>query len=45
LKHIDAMRNIVLKDPPVLSNKYSPQLRDFVSCCLKKNPKERWTAS
>jgi len=45
LKHADAMRNIKEKDPPNLSNKYSSELRSFVDCCLKKDPKKRWSAT
>jgi serine/threonine protein kinase len=39
------MRNIVAKDPPTLPSKYSSELRDFVDCCLKKEPKKRWSAT
>lgn len=39
------MKNIVVKDPPTLSNKFSSELRSFVDCCLKKDPKKRWSAT
>ena len=33
------------KAPKLLSNDFSPEFKDFVSKCLVKNPKDRWTAS
>jgi serine/threonine protein kinase len=30
------------KDPPKIPSNLSPQLRDFISCCLKIEPLERW---
>ena len=33
-------------DPPkILDNDFSPEFKDFMSKCLVKNPKDRWTAS
>ena len=39
-----ALFNIVEKDPPIISNKWSIEFQDFVDCCLNKNPKKRWSA-
>lgn len=40
MKHPEAMQKIVHSDPPALTSG-SKDLRNFVSCCLKKNPGDR----
>ena len=39
-----ALFNIVEKEPPCISDKWSPNFIDFVKKCLIKNPKKRWSA-
>lgn len=41
-----ALFQIPANPPPTLSepNKYSEEFRDFLSKCLVKDPKKRWTA-
>lgn len=36
--------NIITKPPPKISNKWSPEFREFVSACLTQNPEERPSA-
>ncbi|CAK8534309.1 unnamed protein product [Lathyrus sativus] len=36
---------ICFSDPPSLPDAASPEFRDFVECCLKKESRERWTAA
>jgi serine/threonine protein kinase len=36
--------NIVKKSPPPLDARWSPQFQDFVTKCLIKDPKMRWSA-
>ncbi|XP_058727339.1 mitogen-activated protein kinase kinase 9 [Vicia villosa] len=36
---------ICFSDPPSLPDSASPEFRDFVECCLKKESGERWTAA
>lgn len=43
MQHLKAMHNIVSKEPPRIKN-FSVNLCDFVSKCLQKNPKDRWSA-
>eukprot|EP00033_Pygsuia_biforma_P002405 GCRY01002664.1.p1 GENE.GCRY01002664.1~~GCRY01002664.1.p1 ORF type:complete len:338 (+),score=51.25 GCRY01002664.1:267-1280(+) len=38
------IKNIVEKDPPVLTGNYSSTFKDFVSKCLVKDPKKRASA-
>ncbi|GJQ11848.1 hypothetical protein GpartN1_g3639.t1 [Galdieria partita] len=33
------------EDPPSLKGNFSPELKDFVSHCLRKEPEERWDAT
>ena len=35
------MINIITRDPPEISNRWSDSFRDFVSKCLTVNPEER----
>jgi len=44
---IRAMFAAVVEDPPTVDNtsQWSTALQEFLQCCLKKNPAERWTAS
>ena len=44
LPPIKAMYKIVSEEPPTVTG-FSPQLKDFISCCLKKNPNERYTSA
>lgn len=37
------MNKLSTDEPPSLSSKWSPELVDFVSKCLKKDVKERWS--
>ena len=38
---IAAIKVIPERPPPRLSGKFSPEIIDFVSVCLRKNPNER----
>ena len=35
---------IINKPPPVISDKWSPNFKDFMSKCLVKKPTDRWDA-
>ena len=37
------MNKLSTDEPPSLSSKWSPELVDFVSKCLVKDVKERWS--
>ena len=41
----EALMEIPHNDPPVLEGDYMPQLKDLVSCCLRKKPNKRLTAA
>lgn len=43
MPHIKAMQHIISKDPPVLIG-FSESLTHFITCCLQKDPKERYSA-
>ncbi|KAJ1553374.1 putative protein serine/threonine kinase [Cladochytrium tenue] len=44
LHPLKALRMIPVNDPPKLDVSFSKGFRDFVSCCLEKDPKKRPTA-
>lgn len=35
--------NIVNNPPPTISDRWSKDFRDFVSCCMQKDPENRWS--
>jgi serine/threonine protein kinase len=41
--HIGVLYEIYnIKEPPKIPIKISNEMKDFISCCLKIEPKERW---
>ncbi|CAJ1952132.1 unnamed protein product [Sphenostylis stenocarpa] len=36
---------ICFNDPPTMPETASPELRNFIACCLKKEPSERWSTT
>jgi len=44
LKPLELFDKITKQSPPKLEGNYSRTLKNFVSLCLKKNPKERYSA-